>query len=83
MTQFQNMRRKWKQKRRNFEITEILKRRNFEAGAERGDANLGISVLWIFSRCLAIFPSAVDHCPSSSNIFSVKECIDEIKNFVS
>ena len=38
------MRRKLKQKRRKFEITEILKRRNFEANAERGDANRGISV---------------------------------------
>ena len=45
MTQLRNMRRKWKQKRRNLEITEILKRRNFEADAERGDANRGISVI--------------------------------------
>ena len=39
-----NMRRKLIQKRYNFEITEILKRRNFEADAERFDANRGISV---------------------------------------
>ena len=43
-TQLRNMRRKLKQKRRNFKINEILKRRNFEADAERGDANRGISV---------------------------------------
>ena len=40
------MRRIVKQKRRNFEITEIFKRRNFEADAERGDANRGISVVY-------------------------------------
>ena len=39
------MRRKVKQKRGNFEITEILKRRNFEADARQGDTNRGISVL--------------------------------------
>ena len=39
------MRHKLKQKRRNFEIIEILKRHNFVADAERGDANRGISVL--------------------------------------
>ena len=39
------MRRKLKQKRRNFEITEILKRCNFEADAERENANRVISVL--------------------------------------
>ena len=33
------MRCKLKLKRRNFEVTEILKRRNFEAHAERGDLN--------------------------------------------
>ena len=42
--QLRNMRRKLKQKRRNFEIIKILKRRNFEAVAERGGANRGISV---------------------------------------
>ena len=41
------MRRNLKQKQRNFEITEILKRCNFEADAERGDANQGISVFSI------------------------------------
>ena len=39
------MRRKLKQRRRNFEITEILKRRYFEADAERGNATRGIGVL--------------------------------------
>ena len=33
--QLRNIRRKLKQKRHNFEITEILKRRNFKAHAER------------------------------------------------
>ena len=33
-----------KQKGRIFEITEILKRRNFDEDAEQGDANWGISV---------------------------------------
>ena len=46
-TQLRNLRRRLKQKQRNFEITEILKRRNFEADAERGDANRGISVPYI------------------------------------
>ena len=39
------MQRKLKQKRCNFKITEILKRRNFEGDAERGDENRGISVV--------------------------------------
>ena len=38
------MRSELQQKRRNFEITEILKRLNFAADAERGDANRGTSV---------------------------------------
>ena len=38
------MRRKLKQKRRNFETREILKRHNFEADAEESEANRGISV---------------------------------------
>ena len=42
-TQLQIMGRKLKQKRRNFEITVILRRRNFEADAERSDANRAIS----------------------------------------
>ena len=42
------MRRKLKQKRCNFEVTEIWKKRNFEADSERGDANRGISVLGFF-----------------------------------
>ena len=36
-----------KRKRRNFEITEIIKRRNFEADAEPGDANRNINVVGI------------------------------------
>ena len=44
MRQLRNMRRKLKQKRRNFEIAEILKTRNFEADAERGYANQVISL---------------------------------------
>ena len=43
--QLRNKRSKLKQKRRNFEIAEILKRRNFEADAEQSEANRGISVL--------------------------------------
>ena len=43
-TQLQNMRRKLKQKRHNFEITEILNKRNSEADTERGDANRSVSV---------------------------------------
>ena len=43
-TQRWNMHRKLKQKRRNFENTEIKKKRNFEADAERSDASRGISV---------------------------------------
>ena len=38
------MRRKRKQKRRIFDITEIFKRRNFQADSERDDANRVISV---------------------------------------
>ena len=48
--QLRNMRRKLKQKRHNFKITEILKRRNFEADAERSDANWAISVYTIYTR---------------------------------
>lgn len=33
-----------KRKLRNFEIAETLKRRSFEADAEQGNANRGISV---------------------------------------
>ena len=43
-TQLRNMRRQLKQKRRNFEITDILKRRNFEADIAQDDANRGSSV---------------------------------------
>ena len=43
-TKLRNMRCKPKQKQRNIEITEILKRGNFEADAERGHAKRGISV---------------------------------------
>ena len=39
------LRQKLKQKRINFEITEIFKRLNIETDAERDDANRGISVL--------------------------------------
>ena len=38
------MRRKLRLKRRNFQVAEILKRHNFEADAERGDAIRVISV---------------------------------------
>ena len=41
------MRRELKQKRSNFEITDISKGRNFEDDAERGVANRGISVVAI------------------------------------
>ena len=54
MTQLRNMRRKLKRKRRNFEITEILKGRNCEADAERGDSNRGMSVL-VLVRHLTFF----------------------------
>ena len=43
--QFRNIRFKLKQKRRNFEVTEILKRPNFGADAKRSDVNRGIIVL--------------------------------------
>ena len=46
-TQLPNMRRKLKPKRCNFEIREILKRHNFEADAERGDANRAFRVFVI------------------------------------
>ena len=42
-TKLRKKRRKLKLKHRNFEIIEILKRRNFEAHTERGDLNRGIS----------------------------------------
>ena len=38
------MLRKLTQKQRDFGITEILRRRNFDADTERGGANRGISV---------------------------------------
>ena len=38
------MRRTLKHKRHNYEITEILKKRNFEVDAERDNANRGVSV---------------------------------------
>ena len=44
-TQLRKMRCKRKQKRCNFVITEILKRHNFEAEAEQGDANWGFNGL--------------------------------------
>ena len=43
-TQLRKMQCKLKQKRHMFDVTEILKRHNFEADVERGDANQGISV---------------------------------------
>ena len=46
--QLRNMRRKLKQKLSNFKMTDILKRRNFEAKTERGYTNRGMSVQIIF-----------------------------------
>ena len=56
--QLRNMRRKLKQKRRNFEIKTVLKRRNFEAGEERGDAKPGVLVYFaakIINLIISIF----------------------------
>ena len=44
-TQLLNTKRKLKQNRRNFKVTEILKGLIFEADAERGEAIRGISLL--------------------------------------
>ena len=52
-TQLRNMRHKLKQKRSNFEVTKILKRHNFEAVAEQGDANWSVSV---FELKILYFP---------------------------
>ena len=56
------MRRKLKQKRHNFEITEILIRRNFEADTERGDANRVMSVIYfsIWNFVFDAFPLTVN-----------------------
>ena len=51
--QLRNMRCKLKQKRRN-EIKEILKRCIFEADAEQGVSNRGISVVFHFIRLVAV-----------------------------
>ena len=42
--QLRNMQCKLKQERRNFKITEIKKKYNFEVDAEQGYVNRGVSV---------------------------------------
>ena len=62
-TQLRNMWRKLKQKRSDFEIIDILKRGNYEADAERGDANRDI-------RCItdSYFNMKISHVEESETI---------------